>query len=146
MTVVDLPGEARPALRFKLREELARLDRRRAERRLVEDGYSPARVSRWVRVPQAEVAGDVPMPLEGFSGATPFEICERYGAGEIDRAQVVDELARFPYAPRGETDGYDWLAIDAPGSFSEVEDAHTGGLIDDAVYRDVFDAMTAAGV
>lgn len=50
-------------------------------------------------------ASKVEMPLPGFSGATPAEICQRYAAGFIDRAQLVDELVRFPYAKSGETDG-----------------------------------------
>jgi hypothetical protein len=86
------------------------------------------------------------MPLEGFSGATPKEICERYAAGEISREQLVDELVRFPYAPRGETDGYDSLLVDPPGSFAEVEEAGFSGLIGLDEYEQVFKAMMAAGV
>ena len=83
-------------------------------------------------------------PLEGFSGATPKEICERYAAGEIGRETLVDELTRFPYAPRGETDGYDWSAIDPPGTFAEVEDARRYGLISSHEYAEVLERQRAA--
>jgi hypothetical protein len=144
MTIAEIPDGVREALRFKHRADVAVLDRRRAERRLVEDGYSPAQVSQWLNVPEAEVAEDVPMPLEGFSGATPKEICERYAAGEISREQLVEELGRFPYAPRSETDGYDWLPLDPPGSFAEVEQASFRGLIGTDEYDAILEARRTA--
>jgi hypothetical protein len=83
-------------------------------------------------------AAKVAMPLEGFSGATPYEICQRYAGGLIDRGQLVDELTRFPYVPGGQTDGYDSLVVDPPGTWSEVADAVDAGLIEDDVYEEVF--------
>lgn len=58
------------------------------------------------------------MSNEGFSGATPYGLCQRYAAGVIDRAQLVDELIRFPYVKGGETDGCDSLIVDEPGTRS----------------------------
>ena len=78
------------------------------------------------------------MSLDGFSGATPAEICQRYAAGFIDRAHLVDELTRFPYVKGGQTDGYDSLIVDPPGTWSEVSDAARRGLIEDDVYEEVF--------
>lgn len=75
---------------------------------------------------------------DGFSGATPTEICKRYAVGEIDRADLVDQLARFPYASGGSTDGYDSLIVDAPGTWAEVDAAVDEGLIDEEIYEDVF--------
>src|SRR5690606_7749494 len=83
-------------------------------------------------------AAKVTMPLEGFSGATPYEICQRYANGLIDRAQLVDELTRFPYVEGGHTDGYDSLIVDPPGTWSEVSDARRRGLIEYDVYEEVF--------
>ncbi|WP_157550715.1 hypothetical protein [Microbacterium sp. Root553] len=76
--------------------------------------------------------------LEGFSGSTPYEICERFAAGLIEESQVIDELVRYPYAPGGTTDGYDSLIVDPPGTWSEVSTAARHGLIGDNVYEAVF--------
>ncbi len=78
------------------------------------------------------------MSLDGFSGATPAEICQRYAAGFIDRAQLVDELTRFPYVKGGQTDGYDSLIVDPPGTWSEVSAAVRRGAIEEDVYEEVF--------
>lgn len=69
------------------------------------------------------------MSLDGFSGATPAEICQRYAAGFIDRAHLVDELTRFPYVKGGQTDGYDSLIVDPPGTWSEVSAAVRRGQL-----------------
>lgn len=78
------------------------------------------------------------MSNDGFSGPTPYEICQRYAAGVIDRVQLVDELIRFPYVKAGETDGYDSLIVDEPGAWSEVGDAVRRGLIEEDIYEEVF--------
>lgn len=78
------------------------------------------------------------MSLDGFSGATPAEICHRYAAGFIDRAQLVDELTRSPYVKGGQTDGYDSLIVDPPGTWSEVSAAVRRGAIEEDVYEEVF--------
>jgi hypothetical protein len=85
------------------------------------------------------------MPIENFSGATPEEICRRYAAGFLTREQLVDELARFPYVKGGTTDGYDTLIVDPPGAWSEVDDAARLGLIDDAIYEEVFSLRHGLG-
>lgn len=78
------------------------------------------------------------MPLSGFSGAAPYEICQRYAAGFIDRVKLVDELTTFPYVKDGQTDGDDSLIVDPGGTWSEVSDARRRGLIEDDVYEEVF--------
>lgn len=78
------------------------------------------------------------MSNDGSSGATPYEICQRYAAGVIDRMQLIDELTRFPYVKDGETDGYDSLIVDEPGTWSEVGDAVRRGLIEEDIYEEVF--------
>lgn len=65
----------------------------------------------------------------GFSGAGPLEIAQRYAAGLLGREQMIDELRRWSYTPRDTTDGYDTLVVDRPGSWAEVEDAQSQGLI-----------------
>lgn len=84
------------------------------------------------------VAEKDPAPLEGFSGATPYEICQRYAAGLMEREQLVDELTRFPYAEGDKTDGYDSLTVNPQGTWAEVSTAVRRGLIEDDVYKEAF--------
>lgn len=128
------------------RKELHELDYRRALRRLHENGYSQRDIAKWLGIAQPSVlsglrsAAKLTMPLDGFSGATPYEICQRYAAGFIGRAQLIDELTRFPYVKGGQTDGYDSLIVDPPGTWSEVSDALHRGFMDERVYEEVFNA------
>lgn len=85
-----------------------------------------------------DTAAKVSMPLSGFAGASPGEICQRFAAGLIDRERLVDELTRFPYSKGDRTDGYDTLMMDPPGAWTEVSDAVRRGLIPDDVYEEVF--------
>ncbi|MEV4738573.1 MULTISPECIES: hypothetical protein [unclassified Microbacterium] len=144
MTIAEVPAEARAAMRARRRKEIDELDYRRELRRLEERGYTQTQISKWLGIAQPSVlsalrtAAKVAMPLDGFSGATPYEICQRYAGGIIDRAQLVDELTRFPYVEGGHTDGYDSLIVDPAGTWSEVSDARRRGLIENDVYEEVF--------
>lgn len=82
-------------------------------------------------------------PLEGFSGASAYEIAQRFAAGEIDRDQLVDELTRWEYVPMPHTDGYDDLPIIPAGTFEEVARARRAGLIDAATYDVIVHASHA---
>lgn len=148
MTVTEIPAEARAAVRARLRKEIDDLDYRRSLRILRERGYTQVRIAAWLGIAQPSVtsalktATKTALPREGFSGASPYEICQRYAAGFLEREQLVDELARWPYAPRGRTNPdleLDDLIVEAPGSWAEVEDASFAGLIDDAIYEEVFE-------
>lgn len=151
MTIVEVPAEARAAVRARRRKEIDELDYRRELRRLKERGYSQRDIAKWLGIAQPSVlsvlrtADKVTMPLEGFSGATPYEICQRYAAGFIDRVQLIDELTRFPYVKGDQTDGYDSLIVDPPGTWSEVADAERRGLIEDDVYEEVFNRRHGIG-
>lgn len=144
MRIADIPGEANAAVLARRRKEIAELDYRRALRRLEQRGCSQREIARWLGIAQPSVlsalrtAAAVSMPLDGFSGATPYEICQRYSVGFIDRAQLIDELTRFRYVKGGQTDGYDSLIVDPPGTWSEVCDAVRHRLIDEGVYEGVF--------
>lgn len=87
---------------------------------------------------KAREVEDVPA---GFSGASPYEIAERYAAGQIDRARLLEELGRFPYTPTPRTDGVDWLVEDVPKTVGEVLDALHAGLIDAELYEQVQNAI-----
>lgn len=144
MTIVEVPAQARAAVRARRRKEIDELDYRRELRRLGESGFTQAQMARWLGIAQPSVnsalrtAAKVSMPVEGFSGAGPAEICQRYAAGLIGRAQLVDELTRFPYALGGHTDGYDDLLVDPAGTWAEVSAAVRRGLIEEDVYDEVF--------
>jgi len=88
-------------------------------------------------------AAKVAEPREGFSGASAYEIAQRFAAGEIDRDQLVDELARWDYVPTPRTDGYDDLLIIPEGTFEEVARACRDGLIDGETYDVILHASAA---
>ena len=78
----------------------------------------------------------------GFSGASPYEIAQRYAAGELSGEQVVDELVRWEYVPRPQSDGYDWLTTGSDvGTWVEVEKALRDGLLDDATYDAILEGQ-----
>lgn len=137
----DLAG----AVRLRHRQDVDRRDELRLLSRLAES-MTQTQISKELRISQPAVnkalkaAGKVPDVREGFSGASPYEIAERYAAGQIDRAQLVDELTRWPYAEQAKTDGFGWLAEEVPATFEEVGRALDSGLVDDETY----DAVLAA--
>ncbi|OUE20013.1 hypothetical protein BFL34_02161 [Clavibacter michiganensis] len=145
MSAGDVPEEVAPAALALLRFRLAELDYLREVRRLLDAGRSEEQLARELRVFKPEdlallrAAREVSLPLDGFSGALPMEICERYAAGQLDRERLVDELARYPYVPMDTTDGWDDLIVDPPGSWADFILAIDIGLVENAVYGEVFE-------
>lgn len=143
MTALNLPAEARNAVRLRQRREINDLDYRREVIQLGKT-YSQRQIGRWLGIAQPSVqktlkaAAKDPVLIEGFSGATPYEICQRYAAGLMKREQLVDELTRFPYTEGDKTDSYDSLTVDPGGAWAEVSTAVRRGLIEDDVYESVF--------
>lgn len=82
---------------------------------------------------------------EGFSGSDPYEIAQRYVAGEIDRDQVIEELRRWPYAPLPEVGPLDDYAPDAPGSSEDLSAAYHRGLIDRTIMKEVLPHVKVRG-
>ncbi|MDU0328524.1 helix-turn-helix domain-containing protein [Microbacterium sp. KSW2-21] len=150
-TIETSAGEAvRATLKARHRREIGELDYRRGVIVLDRQGLSQTRIAQLLGVKQPTIhrvierAKSVPMPRDGFSGADPFEICERYAADVIDRTQLVDELTRWNYAPRGTlATELDDLIVDPAGSFGDVERALRQGLIDDDVFDEVADRIEA---
>lgn len=150
VTENQTPIEA--ALRAKARRELGRLDYIRSVRDAVKE-LGQAAVARALSVSQpsiskllagAEARGVGPV-AKGFSGAGPYEIAERYAAGDIDRDAMIRELSAWPYkrnegaaaaAAEWESTPY----VDTPGSFAEVGRAFDEGLIDGDAYDQILDA------
>jgi hypothetical protein len=146
---MEVPVAAREARKARHRREVADLDYRRNVVRLRDvDGLTQATIATLVGVAQPTVqkilvhAASLSMPAEGFSGADPYEICQRYAAGLMDRAQLVDELTRWEYTPRARTESaFDDLIVDEPGSTADLEDALRHGLIDDDLFDEVADLI-----
>lgn len=126
-------------VRLRHRQAVDRRDELRLLR-AVAAGMTQTEIARALRISQPAVhkalkaAEQVPDVREGFSGGDPYEIAERYAVGQIDRNQVIDELARWPYAKRPKTDGFDWLVEEVPGTFGEVGRAYDDGLLDAEIY------------
>jgi len=136
------------ARRLRYRREVDRLDYLRTVRALASSmrqddiakhlGITQPAVSATLRKARA-----LPEVLAGFSGATPYEIAERYAASQIDRDRMLDELCRWEYAPSPATDGLDWLTEDVPGTTAEVFAAWRDGLIDEDAYVAIGQALAA---
>lgn len=69
-------------------------------------------------------------------GEGPLLLCQRYGAGNLARGDLVEALVAYPYA-QVQQDPYDF-SPDPPGAWSEVEDAEGLGLIDPDLYSEIF--------
>lgn len=147
MTAVSVPREAVAARKARYRRAMADMDYRRSVVRLSRCGESQTAIAGMVGVAQPTVqkvlarAEAITMPRPGFSGADPYEICERYAADLISREQVRDELSRWEYTPRARTaDLVDDLIVDTPGSIADVERAMRQGLIDEDLFYEIVEA------
>lgn len=148
MAITSIPAEALAARKARYRRELGDLDYKRNIVLLRKRGASQTAIADMIGVAQPTVqkllarAAAITMPLAGFSGADPYEICERYAADFISREQVLDELTRWEYAPRGRTaDSVDNLIVNTQGSIADVERAMRQGLIDKELFYEVVEAI-----
>lgn len=148
MTDARLHEVATKALQARYRRDIGELDYRRQVVVMVDSGVSQTAIAKLVGVKQptihrlVERARSVVMPREGFSGADPFEICERYAADLITRDQLVDELTRWDYTPRQTTvNELDDLVVNGPGTTADLERALRQGLIDDDLFDEVADRL-----
>lgn len=140
------------ARRARARRDLGDLDFLRALQAAAVAGASEEEISRALGIPQPSLHGllrtaeDRAAPIRpGFSGASPYEIAQRFAAGYIDRNRAVEELSRWTYAPdtartaaEAEPDPTPYPA--PPGSFDDVEHAFFHGLIDRQTYGTVLEA------
>ena len=149
MSTLERRPDVKVARRLRSRRAVDGLDYLRELRRL-SVAMSQTDLAQSLGVTQPTIsaalksAAKVPDPLEGFSGASAYEIAQRYAAGEIDRDQLVDELTRWEYVPTPHTDGpYDDLLIIPDGTFEEVAQARRDGLIDGETYDEILHASHA---
>jgi DNA-binding transcriptional regulator YdaS (Cro superfamily) len=148
MTTIDLHAETRRARTLRQKLELDQMDYRREIARLSALG-TQRELAQLLRISQPSLSGalkkaeTVPPARPGFSGATPYEVCQRYAVGEITREQLVDELTRWEYVipPKVEYDYFDDLREEPPGSFNDVLLARNAGLIDDDIYGRLLDVL-----
>ncbi|WP_422759345.1 hypothetical protein [Paenarthrobacter sp. C1] len=156
MTIISPENAIANARRARARRELGGLDYIRNVRAAVETadqrvvaralGVSQPAISRLLS--QADARGVKPVP-EGFSGASPYEIAERYAAGDIDRDAMIRELSAWPYLKNegAAAAAAEWEStpyLDTPGSFAEVGRAFDEGLIDGDAYDQILDASDEA--
>lgn len=152
MSIIDYAVEAGHARRLRQRVNLDQLDYRRELLRLRALGASQRELSKVLGISQPSLSSamktavKVPPPRPGFSGADPYEVCQRHAVGELTREQLIDELTRWDYATVavGEHDYFDDLRFSTPGSFGDVAQAFDDGLIDAEAYDAVLEAVAAA--
>lgn len=143
--------ELQSAVRNRRLIEVATLDYRRSIKHL-EHELRQADIARALGVTQPalssalKTARSVPDPVPGFSGAGPYEICQRYAVGQLGREQAIEELTRWEYPPVPEPDWLEDVVEPAPaGSWEEMEDALDDGLIDDEMYEVVLRGRSRIG-
>lgn len=149
MTTIDYTVEAGRARTLRQRVNLDQLDYRRELTRLASLGCTQRQLSKVLGISQPSLssalktAEKVPPSRPGFSGADPYEVCQRYSVGELTREQLVDELTRWDYVTPAnrEHDYFDDLRFTTPGSFDDVGQAFDDGLIDTEVYDTVLAAV-----
>lgn len=145
MTTIDFTAEAGRARTLRQRVNLDQLDYRRELSRLAGLGGTQRQLSKVLGISQPSLstalktAQKVPPARTGFSGADPYEVCQRFAVGELTREQLIDELTRWQYATvaRRENDYFDDLRFATPGSFDDVGQAFDDGLIDADAYDTV---------
>jgi DNA-binding transcriptional regulator YdaS (Cro superfamily) len=135
--------------RLRSRQVVTRVSYLRELRRAAQD-TTQTQLARLIGISQPSVnsalksAAAVPDVRPGFSGATTYEIAQRYDAGELTREQTIDELGRWSYRPGSPSDGYDWTTADA-GEFVDVRRAFSEHLIDAEMYDEILTRYSEQG-
>ena len=149
--VIESPSIER-VVRLRSRRAVDQLDSLR-EMRALARMRSQVELARGLRITQPSVssalktAEKIPDVRPGFSGATPYEVAQRYSAGLLSRAEVIDELARWEYASVEYSDGpLDWNAgAVTEGPWEEVARALDDGLLEPEVYDAIIDRQGELG-
>ncbi|PWI28044.1 helix-turn-helix domain-containing protein [Pseudoglutamicibacter cumminsii] len=82
-------------------------------------------------------AQTVPAVVGEFNAASPYEVCQRYAAGFIDREELVRLLVEWPYKPTPWANEYGEYEESMDGTWQEVGAALRHELIDAATYDEV---------
>lgn len=150
MSLPDEGPDRQELRRLRSRRDIAELDYLRALRPAAPTGVSRALARALGTAEPAlgtelERASQVDDVRPGFSGASPYEIAERFNAGEMTREQLVDELSRWPYVEGRLADDVDWTTA-VPGEWNvTVGRALDDGLIDVEIYDLVLNRLESEG-
>lgn len=139
--------------RQKARETAARIAYLRRLRQLHERGYTQVDLAKLVGVSQPTISDmlrrarvDAPDVRPGTHGGTPYEICARYAAGEIDRTTALRELTDWTYERPAEPNPFPWANDGAPvveGSFNlQIGLALRDGFLAEEDYDTLLVALT----
>lgn len=134
--------------RLRHRHIIDRIDYLRGLRRLA-DRMTQTDLANALGVTQPSIcsalksAAKIADPPTGFSGASVYEIAERYTAGEIDREALVDQLSRWPAPGPGSHRGQ---PVDNQHEvLTELGKALRHGLLDESAYQTVLDQRRQRG-
>ncbi|NMR20232.1 helix-turn-helix transcriptional regulator [Cellulomonas fimi] len=147
---IDAREAVAVARRARSRNVVSRLDYLRELRRLA-GSLTQVELARNLGVSQPTIssalktASGLPEPRPGFSGAGPYEIAQRYAAGDLSRGQLIDELSRWEYRPWVATDGYDCTTGDEGEWGETVAVALRDGLLDEETYDAILDRRDGLG-
>ncbi|MGX1751421.1 hypothetical protein [Glutamicibacter protophormiae] len=129
-------------LRARQRMEVDALDYKRTLKAAA-DGMSQREMAALLGMSQPAVAKalqraqSVPAVVGEFNAASPYEVCQRYAAGFIDRDELVRQLVVWPYKPTPWANEYGEYEESLEGTWEEVGDALRHELIDAATYDEV---------
>lgn len=134
---------------MRLRIDLGNIDYARELHRLTGLGASQHDLASALLISQSGLAAALTaahqvLPTRpGFSGASPYELCQRFAAGRLSRAQLLDELTRWDYtvAAPHTVDTFDDPRVECQGTIDDIDQAFDDDLINDAIYNQVLDAV-----
>ena len=127
--------------RLRHRHLLGRLDYLRALRQL-SIGRTQSELARALGLTQPSIssalksAARLADPRPGFSGAGPYEIAQRYAAGELDRERLLYELSRWGTHPVGRI-GVGRAVDNRTDPEVDLRQAVRDGLLDEDTYQTV---------
>ena len=126
------------AINTYARSQVAELDYLRTLRKMAQTMTVDEIAHRLPGVSRAELVKEIaqahklaPVP-QGFSGASPFELCQRYAIGELTETQLIEQLSRWEYAKLPAT-GVPTIAS-VPGSVQDLDRARRRRLISSRLY------------
>lgn len=129
-------------LKARQRMEVDALDYKRTLKAAA-DGMSQREMAALLGMSQPAVAKalqraqSVPAVVGEFNAASPYEVCQRYAAGFIDRDELVRQLVAWPYKQTPWANEYGEYEESLEGTWEEVGDALRHELIDAATYDEV---------
>ena len=124
--------------RLRHRQLVDRIDYLRGLRRLAQT-MTQSDLARALGLTQPSIssalksAQKVPDPRPGFSGASPYEIAQRFAAGRLTRTQLVDELVRWD-RERFVVDTFRPARQRELGVAEDLRTAVRDGVIDQGIY------------